>query len=58
MTLAKKLLEAATTFQEKRKDGNIEYFAFVAEIGGKRVKVIVSSKNRGRKVFLSVIVLR
>lgn len=33
LPLARKLLETATTYQEKRRDKNIEYFAFVAEMG-------------------------
>lgn len=58
LPLAKKLIETSTTYQEKRNDKSIEYYAFVAEIGGRRIKVVVSSKNGGKKVFLSVIVLR
>lgn len=58
LPLAKKLIETSTTYQEKRRDKSIAYYAFVAEIGGKRIKAVVSSKNGGKKVFLSVIVLR
>jgi hypothetical protein len=58
LPLAKKLIETSTTYQEKRRDKGLEYYAFVAEIEGRRIKTVVSSKNGGKKVFLSVIVLR
>jgi len=56
--LARKIIETATTYQEHRQDKGINYYAFIAEIGGSRVKVVVSSKGNGPKIFLSVIVLK
>ncbi len=58
LPLAKKLLETATTYQEHRYADGINYYAFVAEIGGRRIKVVVSSKGKGSKIFLSIIVLK
>ena len=58
LPLAKKILETATTYQEHRHSKGIHYYAFVAETGGKRIKVVISSKGKGTKIFLSVIVLR
>jgi hypothetical protein len=58
LPLAKKLIETATTYQEHRFDHGINYYAFIAEMEGKRIKVVISSKNNKQKVFLSVIVLR
>lgn len=58
LPLAKKLIESATTYQEYRQKLDIEYYAFVAEMEGKRIKVVVSRKNKKNRAFLSVIVLR
>lgn len=58
LPLARKLIENATTFQEHRRNKNIEYFAFVAEMEGQRIKVVISQKNKTDKIFLSVIVLK
>jgi len=58
LPLARKIIETATTYQEHRQDKGINYYAFIAEIGGSRVKVVVSSKGNGPKIFLSVIVLK
>jgi hypothetical protein len=55
---AKHILDTATTYQEHHFDKGINYYAFIAEIDGKRIKVIVSSKFKKQKAFLSVIVLR
>jgi hypothetical protein len=58
LPLAKKLIETATTVQEHRSMKNIDYFAFVAEMNGRRIKVVISQKNKTDKIFLSVIVLK
>lgn len=58
LPLAKKLIESATTYQEYRQKLDIEYYAFVAEMEGKRIKVVISRKNKKDRAFLSVIVLR
>lgn len=58
LPLARKILETATTYQEHRQDKGINYYAFIAEAGGNRIKVAVSAKGRGPKTFLSVVVLR
>lgn len=58
LPLAKKLIESATTYQEYRQKLDIEYYAFVAEMEGKRIKVVISRKNKKDRTFLSVIVLR
>mgnify|MGYP001573421236 CR=1 FL=1 len=58
LPLAKKLIENATTYQEYRQKLDIEYYAFVAEMEGKRIKVVISRKNKKDRAFLSVIVLR
>lgn len=57
LPLAQKILEISTTFQEYRRDRGITFWAFVATIEGKQIKVVVSSKNK-KKYFLSVIVLK
>lgn len=58
LPLARKILETATTYQEHRRDKGIDYYAFIAEIGGSRIKVVVSAKRNKPKIFLSVIVLK
>lgn len=59
LPLAKKLLTLATTYQEYRYADGFHYYALQAEMDGKRIKVIVSSKKKsGKKYFLSVIILR
>ena len=58
LPLAKKLIESATTYQEYRQKLDIEYYAFVAEMEGKRIKVVISRKNKKDRAFLSVIVLK
>lgn len=59
LPLAKKLLAISNTYQEHRFANGFHYYAFQAEMEGRRIKVIVSSKTKaGRKYFLSVIVLR
>ena len=58
LPLAKNIIETSTTFQEHRVDDAIHYYAFIAEISGKRIKVVVSNKTGKPKIFLSVIVLR
>lgn len=57
LPLAKKLLEMSTTFQEYRQDHGISFWAFQATLDGKKIKVIVSAKNK-KKCFLSVIVFK
>ena len=57
LPLAKKLIETSTTYQEFRKEHGISFWAFVAVMDGKKIKVIVSAKKR-TKCFLSVIVFR
>lgn len=57
LPLAKKLLEISTTYQEFREDHGISFWAFQANLDGKKIKVIVSAKNK-RKCFLSVIVFQ
>jgi len=59
LPLARKLLETSTTYQEHRvdKERGISYWAFVAAMDGKRIKVVVSAR-RLKKYFLSVIVMR
>ena len=59
LPFAKKIIESSTTYQEHRFKDGADYYAFVAESSGKRIKVIVSSKGKHKKkVFLSVIVLK
>lgn len=58
LPLAKKLIETSTTYQEHRFDHQINYYAFVAEMSGSRIKVVVSSKGKNKKIFLSIIVLK
>lgn len=59
LPLAKKLLETATTFQEKRVRGIYHYWAIEAVMGGTRIRVIVSSRGpRGRRIFYSVMLLK
>lgn len=58
LPLARKLIETATTYQEHRSIKNIDYFALTAEMGGQRIKVVISQKNKTDKIFLSVIVLK
>ena len=55
LPLAKKLLEMSTTYQEYRQDHGISFWAFQATLDGRKIKVIVSAKNK-KKCFLSVIV--
>jgi len=57
LPLAKKLLEISTTYQEFREDHGISFWAFQANLDGKKIKVIVSAKNK-KKCFLSVIVFQ
>lgn len=57
LPLAKKLLETATTVQEYREKDGISYWALMAIMDGRQIKVIVSARNK-KKCFLSVIVLR
>ena len=57
LPLAKKLLEMSTTYQEYRQDHGISFWAFQANLEGKKIKVIVSAKNK-KKCFLSVIVFK
>jgi len=57
LPLAKKLLEVSTTVQEHRQDHGISFWAFQANLDGKKIKVIVSAKNK-KKCFLSVIVFK
>lgn len=59
LPLAKKLLEISTTHQEHRvdKDKGISYWAFVATMDGRQIKVVVSARNK-KKYFLSVIVMK
>lgn len=57
LPLAKKLIERSTTFQEHRTENGISFWALTAHMDGRKIKVILSSKNK-RKYFLSVIVLR
>jgi len=58
LPLARKLIETSSTYQEHRYDKGTNYYAFVAEIGGNRIKAVVSSKGKGTKIFLSVILLK
>lgn len=58
LPLARKILETATTYQEHRQNKGINYYAFIAETGGNRIKVVVSAKRNKPKIFLSVIVLK
>ncbi|HKZ35147.1 MAG TPA: hypothetical protein VJ242_00395 [Patescibacteria group bacterium] len=59
LPLAKKLIKKATTYQEYRYEHGLHFYSLVAEMEGKRIKVILSSKKKDRKKnFLSVIVLR
>ncbi len=59
LPLAKKLIKKATIYQEYRYKNGLHYFAIVAEMDGKKIKVILSSKKKDKKKnFLSVIVLR
>lgn len=61
LPLAKKMLDKATTFQEHRvgRDKITHYFALAGYVGGRKIKVVVFSQGfRGKKYFLSVIVLR
>lgn len=57
LPLAKKLLEISTTFQEYRQEYGISFWAFQANLDGKKIKVIVSARNK-KKCFLSVIVFK
>jgi hypothetical protein len=57
LPLAKKLIEISTTYQEYREDHGISFWAFQANLDGKKIKVIVSAKNK-KKCFLSVIVFK
>jgi len=57
LPLAKKLIETSTTYQEFRKEHGISFWAFIAVMDGKKIKVIVSAKKK-TKCFLSVIVFR
>lgn len=58
LPLAKKLIKTATTHQEHRYQHNIHFYSLVAEMDGRRIKVILSSKKKdSQKNFLSVIVL-
>ena len=59
LPLAKKLIKKATIYQEYRYKNGLHYFAIAAEMDGKKIKVILSSKKKDKKKnFLSVIVLR
>lgn len=58
LPLAKKLIEKSTTFQEHRHEGGFDYYTFIAEMDGKKIKVVISGKPHKTKQFLSVIVLR
>lgn len=56
LSLAKELLEVATTYQDFRKRGSNYYYGFDAMLKGKRIRVIITSKGKlGKKVFLSII---
>lgn len=57
LSLAKKLIEQSTTYQEHRTDRDISYWAFVAFLDGQKIKVVISARNK-KKYFLSVIVLK
>lgn len=57
LPLAKKLLEVSTTYQEYRQDHGISFWAFQATLDGKKIKVVVSAKNK-KKCFLSIIVFK
>lgn len=57
LPLAKKIIEISTTYQEIRKSKGIMFWAFVANMDGKQIKVVVSARNK-KKYFLSVIVMR
>lgn len=58
LSLARKLLEEAQTFQEHRKDHLGHYFAFTGYLGGRKIKVVVRSKTmQGQKYFFSVMIV-
>ncbi len=57
LPLARKLIECSTTYQEHREDHGISFWALSAHMDGRKIKVILSSKNK-KKYFLSVIVLK
>ena len=55
LSLAREVLETATTYQTLQKRGSFYLFGFTAIIDNTRVKVVVSSKGKkGRKVLYSV----
>ena len=59
LPLARKLIEKANTYQEYRHKNSLHYFSLVAEMDGRKIKVVLSSKTKeGVKNFLSVMVLR
>lgn len=58
LPLAKKLIKTATTYQEHRYRHGIHFYSLVAEMDGRRIKIILSSKKKdSQKNFLSVIML-
>lgn len=54
LSLAREVLETATTYQTLQKKGKFYLYGFQAIKGDTRIKVVVSSKGKnGRKVFYS-----
>lgn len=59
LPLAKKLIKKSNTYQEYRFKNGLHYYAIEANLDGAKIKVVLSSKTKkGKKNFLSVMVLR